>query len=233
MKFLNMQFSPTSCHFVPLRSTSTPSVYVRPLIHIPSFIPIHNHTQNYSFCISVYIFELQTRTLSFNFHVDQILTWYCRSKMFELLSFQNVWTECELYCLTAWPRPGCCSYMLQLYIDRPIAVQVSGVKCSPACIVWSERYLPTFQSVRRLRGRLDGKNWGLSSRRWRGFQSPRCSAKLPCNTESKNQCGEMPPFPNTSLWHVFSSVRKKSVFGEQENVPWKRKAVPGTTRKAS
>jgi hypothetical protein len=57
MKLLLMQFSPTSCHFIPLRSKifssapcfQTPSGYVPPLISETKFHTQKNYKQNYSF----------------------------------------------------------------------------------------------------------------------------------------------------------------------------------------
>jgi hypothetical protein len=46
-----MQFSPPSCHFISLWSKCPPQhpVLKHPQFVIPSFIPIQNHRQNYSF----------------------------------------------------------------------------------------------------------------------------------------------------------------------------------------
>jgi hypothetical protein len=66
MKFLSMQFSPTSCHFITIRSKYSPQHSV--LKHLrstfpsqcqrPSFIPIQNDRQNYSFVyLNLYVFD--------------------------------------------------------------------------------------------------------------------------------------------------------------------------------
>jgi hypothetical protein len=70
MKLLAIQFSPTFCHFISLHTKYSPqhTVLKQPQSTFflyyqgPSFIPVQNHRQNYSFiCFNFYIFRQQRR----------------------------------------------------------------------------------------------------------------------------------------------------------------------------
>jgi hypothetical protein len=74
MKLLIMQFSPTSYHFIPLRSKYSPQHPV--LKQRPSFITIQNHRQNYSFLYSnFYVFRQPSlENSSYNFNTGRIIS---------------------------------------------------------------------------------------------------------------------------------------------------------------
>jgi hypothetical protein len=96
-----MQFSPASCHFIPLWSKYSPQHHVLkhpqsmflPSSHRPSFTSTQNHRQNYSFVHSnFYIFWQQTRRQKV---LDRMVASIARIQFLYLIQWRNskVWNH--------------------------------------------------------------------------------------------------------------------------------------------